>query len=215
MADNQHYYGFRYIGCRGGTTVPNFETKPIASHYQPVDGSAANVNLNPGDPLKSIASGAVELAQAGDAVSFIFVGMKQMLHSDGVRPSKTYVGATAYAASSGLFVPKTKRSIAVVQPVVPGMLFEIDADDQSVTTEIGHIANHEANFDHVLSRDTTDSSNPKANPLLDIGTLSTSEGQWRFVRISGTQANRDFTGAYVKLVVQVNESTLVPLGAGV
>lgn len=215
MADNSHSYGFRFIGGRGNVSRPVYEERPIASHYQPVDGSAANVNLNIGDPLKTIASGAVELAQAGEAVSFIFAGMKQMLFSDGVRPSNKYVGATAYAASSGLFVPITKRSIALCIPTKPGFLFEIDADDQSITTEIGHLANHEANFDHVFSRDTSDSSNPKANPLLDIATLSTSEGQWRFVRLSGSQANRDLTGAYVKLIVEINESTLVPLGAGV
>ena len=200
--DNPHYYGFRYVHGYGTVERPQCRTR------------VRIVNLHAGDPLKQVASGAVELSQAGELVDYIFVGMKQMLFTDGVRPYERYIGATAYAASSGLFVPAQKRSVAICLPVLPGMVFEIDGDDQSITTEVGFIAHIGSNFDHVFSRDISNTSDPKANPLLDIATESESDGQWRYLGLSKTTANRDLTGAYVKHYVQVNESKQVPIGAG-
>ncbi len=86
-------------------------------------------------------------------------------------------------------------------------VFEIDVDDVvTATTEAGYMAFVGENCDHRL----TAGSEPKSNCLLDISTHVTTTAQWRIVGVSPIVSNADFSGAYVRMLVTVNETQEAP-----
>jgi hypothetical protein len=58
----------------------------------------------------------------------------------------------------------------------------------------------------VFSRDTSIPDQPRCNPVLDISTHATTAAlMFRIVGVSKSRENADFSGANVKLLVQLNQ----------
>lgn len=215
---NTHRYGFRLLRNLWGGDTPEPETRPIASGYQPNTGTPnTNVNLNIGDPVSLLETGAVALTAPGgsngiatdgtESVYGIVVGIQQVLINGALRPSAYYPGGTVYG--SGL-VPYSLQTLVKVIPVV-GREFEIDCDAaggsslDSMEEFQGMIW---AGADIVYSPINTTSANPKANPMLDISDLTEAHGdsvrQLRVTGIGRAGDTQDLTATNVTLRVVFN-----------
>ncbi len=189
---NQHRYGFQFLRNLWGGETPECETCVIASGYQPNTGTPnTNVNLNIGDPVSKLESGAVQLCTpgSGDATTTervygIVAGFQQVLINGGVRPSSFYPGGTVYG--TGL-APYSLQTLVKVIPVV-GREFLIDsaaAGGSSLDTmeELQALIGAVASFTYTPINTT--SSNPKANPMLDLTSASDALASTQQVRIMG------------------------------
>jgi hypothetical protein len=222
---NTHRYGFRFLRNLWGGDVPEVEVLPMASGNQPNTGTPnTNVNLNIGDPVSKLETGAVQLCTPGSGAATttercygIVVGFPQVLIAGAVRPSAFYPGGTVYG--SGL-APYTLQTRVAVIPVV-GREFEIDTDaagGSSLDTyeewqaAVGSVATWK------YTPINTTSSNPKANPLLDETTITDADAsslQLRIQGISRLDDKQDFSLANVALRVVFNavqESPFVTTG---
>jgi hypothetical protein len=203
MADNLQRYGFRV--CQGRHAPhENPIKKKVASGYQ-----ATTADLHIGDPVSLVSDGTVALAAAGSGL--IYGVITQILpYWDGTKmvfndrlPGGTAPGTTIVDRFSYVMVQRAF-----------GTIFEVDVDDAvTATTLAAYQAFIEENCDHAFSVDATAK---KSFPRLDISTHAvTATLQWRIVGISETGDNRDYSGAYVKLLVQANvvsEGGVVALG---
>lgn len=211
---NQHRYGFRPVRALwGGGDTPQPETLPIASSYQPNNGSV-DCNLNPGDPVTKLESGAIQLVAAGsgaatttERVYGIFMGCVQVLIAGGIRPNRFYPGGTVYG--TGLS-PYRIQTLAKVLPVV-GWEWEIDtaaAGGTSLDTyeEFQAIVGGTANISY--SALNTGTANVKANPLIDLTTVTEAVAddgrQLRITGIGRLGDMQDLTLASVSLRVVFN-----------
>ena len=200
MADNSREYGFRWVrGELGQTTMP-VQRLRIASGYQPAAGGT-NVDLHVGDPVQIAATGTATISIGSEGTqSLIYgicVGFGPRYDGAVMQPTNKYTGGTTYSTLL------ERQSYVWVVPVA-GQIFEIDCDDNvTATTEAGYYAFIGENTDMVLTADTTNASDPKATPQLDISLHNTTALQWRIVDIA-PRVNQDFSGNYVKLRVQIN-----------
>lgn len=204
MADNVRKYGFRWYQGNHNT-CPKPREFHVADAYQAtIDGGGTNVDLNIGDPVKYVADGSVALANTTDVVYGIIVGIAQVYVSadGGVRPRDRVPGGTTGGGNL------ERQTRVLVVPARAG-IWEVDVDDiVTATTEAAYRALIHSNVEHVCPGDTTDSARPKAAPRIDISTTNTTAGHgWRIVGISKTLDNRDFSGANVKVLVMVNDSS--------
>ena len=210
---NTHRYGFRFVRNLWGGDTPEVETLPIASGYQPNNG-AVDCNLNPGDPVTRLESGAIQLAVAGsgaatttERVYGIFQGCTQVLITGAIRPNRFYPGGTVYG--SGL-TPYSLATFAKVMPV-GGREWEIDtaaAGGSSFDSMEEWLAAAGAAGNFSYSALNTGTSNVKANPLLDVTTLTDAVASDNFqLRVQGIGRigdMQDFTLANVCLRVVFN-----------
>ena len=221
---NTHRYGFRYLReLWGGGDTPTVEVLPIASGYQPNNG-AVSVNLNIGDPVTKLETGAIELAQPGsgaatttERVYGIVVGFPRVLIGGGVRPNAFYPGGTVYG--SGL-APYNLQTLCAVIPVV-GREWEIctsAAGGGSLDSYEEWQAAVGAVATFVYSAINTTSSNPKANPMLLASSLSDADANTLQLRVQGIgriDDMQDFSLADVCVRVVFNavqESPIITAG---
>lgn len=218
MANNQHFYGFRFFRSLSGTDTPQVFTVPIASTYAPntgADGSGGtSVNLNIGDPVQFIDGGTVRLVQPGaattsvvldDATFGIVAGFPRVKLDGACKPSSYYPTATAY--NGGIF--GAEATLVQVIPVKDN-IFEIDlgaAPGASFDTAAEYAAavGKGAHFTYsVISSGVRGA--PKANPLLDLTNINSTTGirQLRIVGMSKLGDTQDFTGAAVRMQVMFN-----------
>lgn len=189
---NQHLYGFRFLRNLWGGDTPEYETCVIASGYQPNTGTPnTNVNLNIGDPVSKLETGAVQLCTPGsgpatttERVYGIVAGFPQILINGAIRPNAFYPGGTVYGSGLG---PYKLQTLVKVIPVV-GREFEIDsaaAGGSSLDTmeELQALIGAVATFTYTPINTT--SSNPKANPMLDLTSASDAEADTLQLRING------------------------------
>lgn len=211
---NTHRYGFRFVRNLWGGDTPEPETLPLASGYQPNTGTPnTNVNLNIGDPVSKLETGAVQLCTPGsgaatttERVYGIVVGFPRVLINGAVRPNAYYPGGTVYG--SGL-APYNLQTLVKVIPVV-GREWEIDtsaAGGSSLDTyeEWQAAVGGVATFKYTPINTTT--SNPKANPLLDETTITDAAASTLQLRIQGIgriDDMQDFSLANVSLRVVFN-----------
>lgn len=211
---NTHRYGFRFLRNLWGGDTPEAETGPLASGYQPNTGTPnTSVNLNIGDPVTKLESGAFQLCAPGsgaatttERVYGIVAGFPRVLISGGVRPNAFYPGGTVYG--SGLS-PYNLQTLVKVIPVV-GREWEIDTaaaggssldsyeDWQAAVGAVGV-------FKYTPINTTT--ANPKANPLFDETSLSDADASTQQLRVQGIgriDDLQDFTLANVALRVVFN-----------
>jgi hypothetical protein len=203
MADNVHRYGFRWYGGQHNS-CPKGREYPVADTYQAtIDGGGTSVDLRIGDPVKLVSDGSVALANTTDIVFGIVVGVAGVWVSadSAMRPRDRVPGGTT---GGGLLDRQTR---VLVVPAKQG-LWEIDVNDVvTATTEAAYRAFVNENVEHVCTGDVTNSTQPKADPRISISSHAVTAGHgWRIVGISKTVENRDFSGANVKIVVQVNDS---------
>lgn len=211
---NTHRYGFRFVRNLWGGDTPECETLPIASGYQPNTGTPnTDVNLNIGDPVSKLESGAVQLCTPGSGAATttercygIVAGFTQILIQGAMRPNAFYPGGTVYG--SGL-TPYTLQTRVKVIPVV-GREFEIDsaaAGGSSLDTyeQLQALVGAVATFTYTPINTT--SSNPKANPMLDLTSASDTATDTLQLRIQGLgrlDDKQDLTATNVSFRVVFN-----------
>lgn len=203
MADNTHFYGFQWDNGANGRECPNPVTRVVATGYQATnDGAGFSVDLNAGDPVKLVSDGTVALANTGDAVWGIIIGFNPYWDGTRMVPTKKLPGGTAW----GTVEPR--RSEVLVVPVDHGQVWRLDCDDKTTaTTEAAYRAFVGENVTVDCPGDNSDTSNPKADPIIDISDHATTASLvWRIEGISQTLENKDFSGLYVKLLLKINKA---------
>lgn len=202
MADNRHKYGFRFYASQSGSGRPACLEMLVASAYAGDVGGSVGVSI--GDPIDLLATGFVELSNdtaTRDTLYGVVMGIANAkIDSNGkARPASYLPSGTAYTLEE-------TTSKLIVAPFGDS-IWEIDADDAvTATTLAAYRAFVGENADFVYSRDTSNSDKPRANPLLDISThAATAALHFRIVGVSKTRENADFSGANVKLLVQLNQ----------
>lgn len=199
MADNTHLYGFRPVRTVHGGRIPNPVPLFYATGQDDVDDGANSIDINVGDPLKLMNSGGVKVALSDTDVSYVCAGFGPI-----------------YNAASGVMEPATKLknqtawgTVESRRPIIygwpaRGIIYEIDCDDAvTATTYAAYVALVNANCTWDVPGNTAQTS---ADPVLDISLVNTTAALGcRIVGVSDTAWNQDFSGNYVKLLVQFNE----------
>lgn len=193
--DNVATYGFRVYRVRAAKIDPI--KMLVATSYQASPGGT-NVDLNIGDPVATVSTGTVGLMGAGSAGKGfgVIVGVAPYWNGSVMQPTNKLPGTTAWGTV------QERASYVYVQPFV-NTTFEVDVDDNTTATTLaGYQAFIHENVDLVYS---ASSSTLRATPKIDIsGHNTTNTLQFRIVGISDNQANQDFSGANVKLLVECN-----------
>lgn len=198
-------YGFRWVGSLSGqTSGPPVLVCRVASTYQATVGGS-NVHLRPGDVVKRVNTGGVNLAAGGDTdILGVIMGIGPYLDSAGKKTFGRHLpGGTTWTSQAD-------ASTVLVIPAA-GQIFEADCYDTAGTydTQAEYEAFVGENADHRNDRDAT---NLWATPTLDIGTHVTTAAGWRILKISGPWST-DFASSHVKAWVTINESGLALAGS--
>jgi hypothetical protein len=203
MADNRHKYGFRFYSAQGGGGRAACFEAFVASGYQAnVGATPANVGLSLGDPVSRVASGFVELAGdttlPGWTYGVIYGIRGKVDPNNKARPVSYLPGGTTFATE------ETETRLIVAS--FADHYWEIDADDVvTATTQAAYRALIGENVNLAYWPDSTNPDKPRANPMLAIaGHAVTAALNFRIVGVSKTRENFDFSGANVKLLVQLN-----------
>lgn len=203
MANNRHRYGFRPYRATSGHQYA--EDMLVASAYQANPGSAGAVDLNVGDPVVMANDGTVALAAAGGVCWGVIVEIVQWWDAANSLIQKwghKIPGATTWGTLLD------RASIVKVQRV-DGIQFEVDCDDAvTATTRAAYQALVGENCD--LTYSGIDTTNYRSEAMLDISTHTASTAGWRIIRISDSAENVDYSGSYVKLIVECNEVQTPP-----
>lgn len=209
MADNARKYGFRFLESIAGVPNPKPIRCPIASAYQPQVGGT-NVNLNAGDPVLRTTDGTIIKAVGTEGTQTqiygICIGFGPMYQAGAMLPSDKYPAPITYGTA------RDRESYALVVPVVD-RLFEVDCNAvlSGATSYFDYRALIGENADMILTADTSNASNPKMTPQLNVSThAGTSTLQWRIEDVARCEENVDFSGNYVKLIVSCNRVQQAP-----
>lgn len=203
MADNRRKYGIRFYASMNGSGRPPAIEGFIASAYAPLINTNVSVGLSIGDPVQRLTDGSFALA--GDttttgAVPFgVIVGFPNVkidLNSKS-RPASYYPSGVTYSTKAN----ETKVSVLPFGRD----LWEIDHLNGALTTEAAYRAIIEHNADLVYTLDASNPDKPRANPQLDLTSTGSATAHFRIFGLSKTAENVDFSGANVKLLVQLNE----------
>lgn len=212
MANNTHRYGFRWVGSLDGSCYPKPQEFLVASGYHG-QVSATDVDLNIGDPVQfnvgAPGSGFVELAATG-ATPNIFWGV--IVGISNVKVGLPLLGRKFSRVPAGTTYATEQDTTKVLVVPFGRNLWEIDVTGNTSSSdtlaEYRAMCNRNANMIYTL--DTTDASKPKANPMIDVSTLSDDTADFRIINVSKTALNQDYSGNFVKLIVCVNESGEAP-----
>jgi len=211
---NPHRYGFRFRKNRWGGDVPEIHTGFIASGYAPNETGATTCNLNIGDPVRRLDTGAFVLTvpgeldddDANERTYGIIAGFPQVLISGAVRPNAFYPTGTVYGTNLN------NQTLVQVIPV-EGSLWEIDT--ATTSSSFDTLAEFQAIFGAVCSfsytQINTTTSNPKANPMavLSFGE-STIVRQLRVEGLGAGASQYDLTLANVPMLVSFNQVQASP-----
>lgn len=202
MADNRHKYGFRFHSTQGGSGRPACIEALVASGYAGDHGGSVGISI--GDPVDYLATGFVELtndtATRDTLFGVVMAVANARIDSNGkARPA-------SYLPSGTTYTLEETTSRLIVAPF-SNHIWELDVDDNTTATTLAaYRAFVGENVDMVFSRDTSNSDKPRCNPLLDISTHATTAAlMFRIVGVSKSRENADFSGANVKLLVQLNQ----------
>lgn len=203
MADNTHFYGFRW--WQGNShPCPYGKRMHVATGQDDQDDANNSIDINVGDPVTLLATGGVTVADGSGGtpakIYGIVVGVDQWYDSNAgaVTPAKKYKNQTSWGTV------ESRRGYVRVVPASAG-IWEIDVDDATTATTLAtYRALINSNADHANPGNTTETS---ADPKLDVSSAAADDQlQWRIVDVSPTLENQDYSGANVKLLVRVNES---------
>jgi hypothetical protein len=210
MVANQHYYGFRWHSSISGTACPKPIEVPVASGYQAAVNGGGNVNINIGDPIRLaggfavMAAGNEAAAGAAEPVYGIVVAIRPYNANPGsptmLEPTDVLPGGTTYTNS-------VSQSILEVVPAA-GSYWACDVLNAGAAfdTYNEYLTLVNKNVDHLLD----DTGQNKADPVLDLTAPTTATKQWRVQGVSKNAKNQDFAGAYVELIVAINETQQAP-----
>jgi hypothetical protein len=203
MADNRHKYGFRFYSSINGNGRTAAIEGTIATAYAPLINTNESVGLSIGDPVQRLTDGSFALAgdtTTAGAVPFgVIVGFLNVKvdSNQKSRPASYYPSGTTYTT-------KANETRIAVLPFGRD-IWEIDHRNGALTTEAAYKAITEHNADMVFTRDITNPDRPRADPQLDLTSTGSATAHFRIFGVSKTQENQDFSGANVKLLVQLNE----------
>lgn len=204
MANNTYNYGFRWHSNMFGGEQPKPVRMRVASGYDAAPGGV-HVNLRPGDWVKEVSDGTVQLAVAGDALygvissvnPYFDTGQQVMVYSDNGLP---------YA--NGVYGSVLERESSVMVIPANGVVWQAMCDDATTaTTQAAYTAFVHENVD-LINVAVTGS----AHPLLDISLHATTTCQFRIIDLL-RRPDVDYSGLYVPLLVTVNEGRLPPFSA--
>ena len=201
MADNVAMYGFRWVG--GKDSCPHQREMFVADAVDSEDDAAANCDIRRGDPVKLVSDGTVNLAKTTEKVYGIVaevLGVYDSANGTYGPSNRVPNGATG----GGILDRRTRVSVIPAK----GEIFEVDVDDAvTATTEAAYQAFVNENVEHVCVR-ALSNGNYAAFPKIDISGHATTAGLgWRIVGLSKSLQNKDFSGANVKILVTVNDSS--------
>lgn len=199
---NNHVYGIRWFRSLSGQSTPQIVTFPVASDYQAATAGSTNVNLNIGDPVR-VVNGAIQLTldstdttttngTAAAASYGVLNGFPRAVIRSGVGPNSYLTGGYTYSGGLG-------GDAAPVASVIPvsGNIFQIDADGVLPTpTRSGALALVGQTAGISYSVLTSGVGQPKANPMLDISTVTsdgTGQGQLLIVGVGDIDQDQDYT----------------------
>ena len=211
MTDNVSRYGFRYQGLTAGPGMSKPIMKVVAtSESFDVSGGLQNAALRAGDVVTLLSTGGVTLCGGTENSQTpvnpygVVVGVMPYYDSTigasgAMRPSKSLPSDIAWGTNLA------RQSKLIIQPFLPGHVFEVDADDNTTaTTEAAYQALIGENVS-MINTAAASASPPYAAPKIDISTHATTATLcFTIVGISPTLDNVDFSGANVKLLVEAN-----------
>lgn len=199
MADNTHYYGFRPVASRYASgNLPIIERTVISGQDHQDDGSASVV-IRPGDPVKQVSNGGINIALTDEDVWGIVAWIGP------------YWDGTKMVRGGHLPNQNTWGTVEARRPTIgvyPAdcAIWEIDCDTAEAAYDT--IAEYTdmigENVQHTVPG-TTLNGTLVADPFIDISAQATTNTfGWRIEGISKNFSNQDFTGNYVKMLVTVN-----------
>jgi len=202
MADNRHQYGIRFHSTQGGGGRPACIEALVASAYAGDHGGSVGIAI--GDPVDRLATGFVELTNDTATRDTLFgvvmnIANAKIDANGKARPSNYLPSGTSYTLEE----TTSKLSVAPFSDHT----WEMDCNDAvTATTLAAYRALVGENADMVFSRDTSNPDKPKCNPLLSISShAATAALMWRIVGVSKSRENADFSGNFVKMLVQLNQ----------
>jgi hypothetical protein len=165
------------------------------------------VALGPGDPVYRTSTGGIQLsfgsenansASAPVGVFGIVMGVQPYYDSaQGVRIwNSTIPSGVNYGTNL------ERQTKVLVMPVEWGV-WEVDCTSSAVVSTLsGYQSMGGANAYHKLDAGSSDG---RAKPILDIATsATTASAYWRILGVSPNQFNQDYTGRYIKMLVEIN-----------
>jgi hypothetical protein len=202
MADNRHLYGIRFFSAQGGGGRPACVEGLVASGYAGDHGGSVGITI--GDPVDLLSTGFMELTNDTATRDTLFGVVMNIANAKIDANGKAR--PAPYLPSGTTYTLEETTSKLIVAPF-SDHYWQMDCDDAvTATTLAAYRAFVGENVDMVFSRDTSNSDKPKCNPLLDISTHATTAAlMWRIVGVSKTRENADFSGNFVKLLVQLNQ----------
>lgn len=202
MADNRKKYGIRFHSTQGGGGRPACIEGLVASGYAGDHGGSVGITI--GDPVDLLATGFMELTNDTATRDTLFGVVMNVANAKVDANSKAR--PASYLPSGTTYSLEETTSKLIVAPF-SNHIWEMDVDDAvTATTLAQYRALVGNNVDMVFVRDTSNPDRPKCGPVLDISTAATTAAlMWRIVGVSKTRENQDFSGANVKLLVQLNQ----------
>lgn len=211
MADNVSRYGFRLVGLTGGPGHPKPIRKIVATDASfDVSGGLQNAALTMGDVVTLASTGGVTLcggtenSQTPANPYGVIVGVEPYYDatigaSGAMRPSSELPSDIAWGTSL------SRQSKLLIQPFLPGLVFEVDVDDAvTATTEAAYQAFIGENVS-MINTGVANAVPRRVAPKIDISTHATTATLcFTIVGISPTMDNVDFSGANVKLLITAN-----------
>jgi hypothetical protein len=197
--DNLLQYGFQpYRWLKG----PNYLTKlPASGASFDVTGGAQNVGIWPGDVLVDAADQGLALCAGAETtqVSPAYIAMGTEFQWDATQGKMML----KHSLSDGIAYSLAQRAGKVFVARVEDAIWSVAVDDiVTATTRAAYQALVGLNVDF---KNCGASGELKANPRLHItGAATTNTLKWRLIGIDPTRDNRDFAGAYVRMLVTIN-----------
>lgn len=209
MADNRPAYGFRLVGLTGGPGHPKPIRKIVASAASfDVTNGLQNAALTMGDVVTLASTGGVTLCAGAETTPAnpygVIVGVEPYFDASigqagAMRPSSELPSDIAWGTVL------SRQSKLIIQPFLPGLVFEVDVDDATTaTTEAAYQAFIGENVS-MINTGIADAVPRRVAPKIDISSHNTTATLcFTIVGISPTLDNVDFSGANVKLLVTAN-----------
>lgn len=197
MADNTHIYGFRPYASRYGSGNLPIIPRTVASGQDHKDDGGNSVVLRPGDPVKQVSTGGINIALTDEDTWGIVASIGPFW--DGTRMAR----GTQFPNQNTWGTVESRRPVIGVYPA-DCAIWEIDADTTAAAND--SIAEYTdmigENVQHTVPGNTALTT---ADPFIDISLQATTNTfGWRIEGISQNFANQDYTGNFVKMLVTVN-----------
>ncbi len=202
MADNRKKYGIRFHSTQGGSGRPACIEGFVASAYAGDHGGSVGIAI--GDPVDYLATGFMELTNDTATRDTLFGVVMSVANAKVDANGKAR--PTNYLPSGTTYSLEETTSKLIVAPF-SNHIWEMDVNDAvTATTLAAYRALVGENVDMTFVRDLSNPDKPKCGPVLNITShAATAALMWRIVGVSKTRENADFSGANVKLLVQLNQ----------